>query len=63
MLDAANTKDLTIFWILISHSPYKDTEFEKYQAAHSPNEPLDTLEKPKRNQAWGEICEKIKTTL
>ncbi|MEA5467065.1 leucine-rich repeat domain-containing protein [Leptothoe sp. PORK10 BA2] len=61
LLNAAEKEGLTILWIPISYSPYKDTEFEKYQATHSPQEPLDTLEKPMRNKAWEKIYQKIQT--
>nr|MDJ0704823.1 COR domain-containing protein [Leptolyngbyaceae cyanobacterium MO_188.B28] len=60
LLDAAGKDGLTIFWIPISFSPYEDTEIEKYQAAYTPNTPLDTLEPPQRNKAWNEIYQKIK---
>ena len=52
-----------MLWIPISYSPYQDTGFEKYQAAHSPQEPLDTLEKPLRNKAWSEIYQEIKRAI
>ncbi|MEL7506843.1 MAG: COR domain-containing protein, partial [Cyanobacteria bacterium J06554_1] len=60
LLNAAKEEGLTILWIPISHSSYKDAKFEKYQAAHPPQEPLDTLEKPMRNKAWGNIYQEIK---
>jgi hypothetical protein len=59
LLNAAENEGLTVFWIPLSYSPYEDTEFEKYQAAHPPQEPLDMLEKPLRNKAWSEIYKKI----
>lgn len=59
LLNAAERDGLTVIWIPISFSPYKDTALEKYQAAHTPKSPLDTLEKPMRNKAWSEIYEKI----
>ncbi|MEO0985501.1 MAG: toll/interleukin-1 receptor domain-containing protein [Cyanobacteria bacterium J06639_14] len=61
LLSAAKTEGLTVIWIPISYSPYKDTEIEQYQVDHSPQEPLDTLEKPMRNKAWSEIYQAIKT--
>ncbi|MEO0707307.1 MAG: COR domain-containing protein [Cyanobacteria bacterium J06649_5] len=61
LLSAAENEGLTVLWIPISYSPYKDTDFEKYQAAHPPQQPLDTLEKPQRNKAWHDIYQKIQT--
>ena len=62
LLNAAENEGLKVFWIPISYSPYEDTGFEKYQAAHSPQAPLDTLDKPMRNKAWSEIYKKIQMT-
>ncbi|MEO1393910.1 MAG: COR domain-containing protein [Cyanobacteria bacterium J06634_5] len=59
LLSAAENEGLTVLWIPISYSPYKDTAFEKYQAVHPPQQPLDTLEKPQRNKAWNDIYQKI----
>ncbi|MBW4625638.1 MAG: leucine-rich repeat domain-containing protein [Brasilonema octagenarum HA4186-MV1] len=60
LLDTAHTKGLTIIWIPLSYSGYKETEIEKYQAAHSPNQPIDSLTPAEQNRAWVEICSKIK---
>ncbi|NEZ60803.1 COR domain-containing protein [Adonisia turfae] len=60
LLDAAEHHGLTIIWIPISHSLYSETKIEKYQAAHSPNYPLDSLNSAEQNQAWVSICKKIK---
>ncbi|MEO1623144.1 MAG: toll/interleukin-1 receptor domain-containing protein, partial [Cyanobacteria bacterium J06632_3] len=62
LLTAAENKGLTVFWIPLSHSPYEDTALAKYQPAHSPQSPLDTLEKPTRNKAWNDISKKIQAT-
>ncbi len=63
LLDAAKLEGLTIIWIPISTSSYKKTAIEKYQSAHPPNEPLDSLDKAKCNQAWVKICEKIEVAM
>jgi hypothetical protein len=49
-----------ICWIPISDSLYTETEIEKYQALHSPSNPLDKYPKNKRNSIWVEISKKIK---
>jgi internalin A len=60
LLDAAQAKGVTILWIPISHSSYKEMDFSKYQAAHNPGQPLDTLPVPEQNRILVKICEEIK---
>jgi internalin A len=60
LLDAAKAKGVTILWIPISHSSYKEMDFSKYQAAHNPRQPLDTLPVPEQNRILVKICEEIK---
>ncbi len=63
LLNAAEQEGLTIIWIPISASSYRKTDIEKYQAAHPPNKPLDTLNKAERNQAWVKICEEVEKAI
>ncbi|QLE57703.1 leucine-rich repeat domain-containing protein [Nostoc sp. TCL26-01] len=63
LLNAAEQEGLTIIWIPISASSYRKTDIEKYQAAHPPNKPLDTLNKAERNQAWVKICEEVEKAM
>jgi internalin A len=63
LLNAAEQEGLTIIWIPISASSYRKTEIEKYQAAHPPNKPLDSLSKGERNQAWVKICEEVEEAI
>ncbi|MGJ5632248.1 COR domain-containing protein, partial [Nostoc sp. CALU 1950] len=60
LLNAAQAKGLTIIWIPLSSSSYEETEIEKYQSAHPPNQPLDSLNTSEENKAWVNICKKIK---
>ncbi|MEA5602212.1 COR domain-containing protein, partial [Nostoc sp. UHCC 0252] len=60
LLKAAETEGLTIIWIPLSYSLYEETEIKEYQAAHPPNQPLDTLSLAEQNKAWVDICKKIK---
>jgi hypothetical protein len=60
LLDAAETEGLTIIWIPLSYSLYEETEIEKYQAAHPPDEPLGGLSSTEQDKAWVDICKKIK---
>jgi TIR domain len=63
LLNAAQAKGLTIIWIPLSYSLYDETEIEKYQAAHSPNQPLDILTPAEQNRAWVNICKQIKAAM
>ncbi|WP_375472488.1 COR domain-containing protein, partial [uncultured Nostoc sp.] len=63
LLNAAKAKGLTIIWIPLSFSSYEETEIEKYQSAHPPNQPLDSLNSAQENQAWVDICKKIKAAV
>ena len=63
LLDAAEAKGLTIIWIPLSFSSYDETEIKKYQSAHPPNEPLDSLNSAQENKAWVDICRKIKAAV
>ena len=59
LLDA-RSEGLVVIWIPLTYSNVEETEIEKYQAAHSPSKPLDSLSESDRNKAWVEICKKIK---
>ncbi len=48
-----------VLWVAVSASGYKQTPIADYQSTNDPSKPLDMLSKPKRNQAWVEIAEKI----
>ncbi|NMF64860.1 COR domain-containing protein [Brasilonema octagenarum] len=52
---------VTIVWIPLRFSNYKETAIEKYQAAHSTDKPLNAIPANRRDKAWVEICKKIKT--
>jgi internalin A len=60
LLEAAEKEGLTIVWIPVSASSYTETEIADYQAAHNPSQPLDSLSNAEQNQAFVEICKKIK---
>ncbi|MEO0456805.1 MAG: COR domain-containing protein [Cyanobacteria bacterium P01_A01_bin.114] len=60
LLDAAENKGLTIIWVPISYSTYEDSAIEKYQAAHSPNHPLESLTPANQKKALVNICKAIK---
>jgi internalin A len=60
LLEAAQARGLKIIWIPLSASLYEETAIATYQAAHPPNRPIDSLLPAQQNQAWVEICKKIK---
>jgi len=59
LLKAAKDEGVTIFWACLSSCLYRETEIEKYQAAHDVGRPLDTLTKAKRTVAMKEICNRL----
>ncbi len=60
ILAGAETAGLTIVWVPVTASLYEETAIARYQAAHSPNRPLEGLSDAERNQALVDICKKIK---
>ena len=63
LLREAKEDSLTIMWVAVSASSYKETRIEKYQAANDPSKPLDTMTKAKQNAELVRICEQIKSAM
>jgi internalin A len=63
LLDAAATDGLTIIWVHLRHSAYRETDISKYQAAHDPSHPLNSLNASEHDQALVSICQKIKDAM
>ncbi|HUT10101.1 MAG TPA: toll/interleukin-1 receptor domain-containing protein [Thermoguttaceae bacterium] len=59
ILAAAEDEGLTIVWIPVTASLYDETDIAKYQAAHNPESPLDSLPPAELNQALVAIAKKI----
>jgi hypothetical protein len=59
ILDAAEKDGLQIFWIPVSDSVYTLTPIARYQAAHNPQFPLDTLTSGEVNQILAKIAKKL----
>ena len=51
---------LTILWIAVRYSLYKETEIEKYQAVNNPSKPLESLTRAQLNKVLVQIAEIIK---
>jgi internalin A len=60
LLDAARRKGLTILWVAVSDSMYKETAIGDYQAANDPTKPLDSLSSAEANRVMVRVCEQIK---
>jgi formylglycine-generating enzyme required for sulfatase activity len=60
LLKAAAEKGLTILWVAVSASLYRETAIADYQAANNPAKPLDSLRGADLNKELVQIAEKIK---
>ena len=49
LLEAAEKEGVTIIWIPVTASLYEKTDIAKYQAAHDPSRPLDSLSQSELN--------------
>jgi len=63
--EAAEKEGLTILWIPLSHSAYKETKIGEYQAASgcSPDHPISSLPGPEQDRVFVAICEEIKALM
>ncbi len=60
LLEAAEEQGLIVLWFAIGFSTYASTEIAQYQAAYSPDRPLNSLKGAKLDKALVEICNVIK---
>lgn len=63
MLDAASADGLTIFWMPVRPSAYRQSPIARFQAAHAPGKPLARLRGAERDQAFVDIGEKLAKVL
>lgn len=62
--NAAQTRGLNIFWVLLSKCELQDHRITKYQAILNPEKPLDSIDNPNEaNQQLVHIYEKIRDVL
>jgi len=59
LLKEAEEGGVTILWVAIYASAYKQTALEKYHAVLDPKKPLGSFTRAKRDEAWVKICEEI----
>jgi TIR domain len=60
LLEAAKNDGLTILWVPVSSSSYRETPIANYQAASDPRRPLRILTHGKQDRALVKICRRIK---
>jgi hypothetical protein len=63
LLKAAEEDGLTILWVAVRASLYRETDIAAYQAANDPAKPLGSLEPWQVDAELVKIAEKIKWTL
>ena len=64
LIEAASTvrekKEIKLMWVHVSASTVEDSAIWKFQAAHTPPDPLDALAKPRRAVLLAEIAKNIR---
>lgn len=63
MLDASASDGLTIFWIPVRPSAYRQSPIARFQAAQPPDKPLSRLRGAARDDAFVKIGEKLARVL
>jgi hypothetical protein len=59
LLEAAESKGVTILWVPVRSSSFEQTPIEAYQAVHPPESPLASMTPAARDKAFVEICKRI----
>ena len=63
LLKEAEQDGVTILWVPIRESAYKQTALKNYQSVFSPTKPLAAMPLAGRDKAWVKICEEIQTAV
>jgi hypothetical protein len=59
LLNAAQGKGLTVLWVPVSDTRYKNSGFARYQASINPSKPLDAMTHPAQKKALNQVAEEI----
>lgn len=63
LLAAAQDRGCLIFWIAVSSTTIEDSPLARYQAANSPEKPLDLLSDPEQNRVLVDLYRKMKAAV
>lgn len=63
LLQAAEKRQLTVFWIAVRYSTYQDSKIEPFQAANNPDRPLASLSPADLDKELVQIYDKIKLAM
>jgi hypothetical protein len=63
LLSGAHERGVTILWIAVEHSTYKDTQLVDFQAVNDPDQPLASLQEQEQKKVLVDIYEQIKTAI
>ena len=63
LLDRAEAGGLTLMWVLVRRCLYEHTKIMKYQAAHDPRKPWNSLTEAEVDEVLVNICNKIKNAV
>ena len=63
MLDASASDGLTIFWIPVRPSAYRQSPIARFQAAQFPDKPLSRMRGAARDEAFVKIDERLAKVL
>ena len=61
LLNAADTREVKILWVLLRHCLYDHTPIKDYQAAHEISKPLNSLSEPELDAALVHICNTLES--
>jgi len=59
ILDAAKEGDLRIIWIYLRHCLFEETAIGKYQAGHTPLDPIEEMKSFEQQKVFKSICKSI----
>jgi hypothetical protein len=63
LLAAAQDRGCLIFWIAVSSTTIEDSPLARFQAANSPDKPLDLLSDPEQNKVLADLYRKMRSAV